>query len=485
MSSARHNQRTADGAPTIGSRSGRKEGARELPSTQRADRGRGLRAAAAVVALAEFVLAGCTGSPAHDPQTQAPGPRLSGSPQVPRTWAPSSATSAGAAAVQHGASVAGRPCVVGLPPAWQQLRDASQWWNATRHWIPGTPVPTSGPSPAPVAGLVVDRDHGAAATFELVGRHAQPTRILGTVARRSPGGTLGGEAADSQDIALLYQYGAGDSLQDSWTLYLWRRSSGHLVAVARNPTAPTGTALRGGFIQPVLSGDYLYWIQASVTPRTRVLGSELMQYDIARHITRIIYRGLVTAAGVDGDRVLFATGQQPAHRYAPPTRYTMRVADQATGRLLPALPGLRLGGDRPDLIVSNGDLVVWDTQAGGLRAWRPAWHRTRTLLPTLNGNAPRALADAASVRDLGLYRQFLTWDVGSQGDYVMDLRTDSLTQLTPHFGQVASAANLLQAWQYDTPGTNKNAALEGNYRYHEYVIDLATAPDLPTCGGSH
>lgn len=438
-----------------------------------------MRRTSAIVFLVVLAVSGCT----HESAAPTPHERdstITGTATRPRSRAPGarSTNRRSFVAVPGGAPVAKRPCVVALPPAWTALRNDSTLWNATERWVSGTPVAAG--SSLRQAGVIAEIDRGSRSQFEVLGEKAKPLQLLGTIPRIH-GGTLGGQAADAQGVALLYEYGAGDQLQNDWTLYLWRRDQNRLVTVAHNPSSPSGQALNGGFVQPILSGENMYWIQASISGSTHQLGSELMQYNMVTQKTYVVYKGLVTAAGIDGSRVLFSAAIQRSGDVKPPTRFKMLEATQSNRKLLPPPSGLTLGSTRPYAIVSNNNLIVWDTQAGGLQAWRPNWRATKTILPTLGTTERAKLAAAASVRDLGIYSHFLMWDVGSQGDYVMDLKSDTLARLTRHFGQVASSGHLLQAWQYDSAGTNKSAALNGEYTYTQYLIDLNDAPDLPAC----
>jgi hypothetical protein len=326
----------------------------------------------------------------------------------------------------------------------------------------------------------VEQDADGTATFVALGAGAQLRAVLGTVRRPSGRGALGTQTADDQHLAFVYLYGAGEDVQNAWTLYLWSRGNG-LRAIAHNPTDSSGQPISGGFVLPLLSGRYLYWIQATLVGAIRKqAGSALMQYDITTRRTRVIYSGLVTAAVPYHQQVLFAGASAAAllagHGKNPPT--TLHAADQSTGAAVAPPPGLDIGSDDPFQMVTNGDLIAWDSDNGGLRAWRPAWRHTRTLMPSLTDpDLPSRLAEIAQTEDLGIYGHFITWN--SPYDYVFDWRTGSITALTTHHGTVDLSGRRLQLWQYTSsnPPTNPN----GPYTYSAYLLDLSTLPDLPAC----
>ena len=390
---------------------------------------------------------------------------------APTTAAPSSSGPNGFQAVPGGVPLSGSPCRVGLPASWQRaLSAAVLWQGATLPAISGTPVPG-------YPGVLVGSQDGAATRLEVRGSQARRLGQLGEI-RGGPGNGLAADSASGRHLAVVYQGTTGETAQNRWSLYLWSRASG-LTRVASNPTDRAGHPLPGGYVHPFFAGDrYLYWIQAATVGTRNVAGSSLMQDDLSDNRIRTMFTGLVTAAVPYGDDVLLAgTPDSDIDRVGNNRlNTTVHAVDQASGEPVPPPAGLILGHDGPQQMVTDGDLVAWDTNDAGIRAWRPQWRATRTLFPDYQ-HVPRNLAGINFPDNLALGGHYLVWN--GPRDWIMDLRTDSVTAISDRAGQVDLSGRRLMFWQ-DT-AQPLAAGPTGPFTYSASLLDLGKVPDLPSC----
>lgn len=252
------------------------------------------------------------------------------------------------------------------------------------------------------------------------------------------------------------------------------------------PLDAHGQPLPGAEVQPVLTRSYLYWIQASVDVHHVTggpYGSEFMQYDFATGRTRRLYDGLVTALVPYHHDVLFVAappGPAPNNNPNAPNNppQIVRAINQRTGVEVPAPAGLDAGPSLPFQMITNGDLIAWDTWTGGLRAWRPAWGRTKTLLPSLAARPP-GLRGLSTPQDFSIHRDLLFFS--DLKTYVLDLRTDSMTALSSRDGRsYAGPGSYLGMWQ---DANHPRPIVHGEIDYSAYLVNLAHLPDLPSCPG--
>lgn len=390
---------------------------------------------------------------------------------APTTTAPSSDGPNGFAAVPGGLPLSGSPCRVALPAPWQHALSASVLWQgATLPAISGTPVPG-------YPGVLVGSHNGTATSLDVRGRQARKLGDLGQI-RGGSGNGLAADSASGQHLAVVYQSTVGEAAQNRWTLYLWSRASG-LKRVAGNPVDRAGNPLPGGYVHPFFDGDrYLYWIQAATVGTHKVAGSSLMQYDLSSGRIRTMFSGLVTTAVPYRDDVLLAGTPESDIDRVGNNRLdtTVHAIDQATGAPAPTPAGMVLGHDGPQQMVTDGDLVAWNTNNAGIRAWRPEWGATRTLFPDYQ-HVPRNLAGINYPDNLGLGGHFLVWN--GPRDWIMDLRTDSVTAISDRAGQVDLSGQRLMFWQ-DT-AKPLTAGPAGPFTYSASLLDLDKLPDLPPC----
>jgi hypothetical protein len=349
------------------------------------------------------------------------------------------------------------------------LRAATLWSDRSVPYVTGVPVAQTG-------GLLAEIDAPGSATITAVGVNASTLVTLGTVPRPTPSAAMGFQAAEGDLVAFVMDDGAGDTAQNTWAMYAWSSATGVLRKVGQNATYPTGQGLPGGYVRPFFAGPYLYWVQASLPPGSKNVGSELVQYDTRSGVRRVVFNGLVTSGtGYHGELLFSATTDTGAGPSGYAANTSIHAVDPVTLRPVPVPVGLDLGSDGPYQMVSNGDLVVWDSNAGGLRAWSAELGRTVTVLPKLS-DAPASLLNVASANDLDISGRFLAWDDGGPS-FLMDLATDSIVQLSTQHGGVESSDSRISFWQFVKPTPPSGNVDE----IAAYSLDAKHLPDLPGC----
>lgn len=369
------------------------------------------------------------------------------------------------------------PCYTSLPASWRAaLHGSALWVDQWDHLSSGAPTPEG-------SGVLVEQDTANSATFSIAGRDHRVTEVLGQVPRPNGQGQYSYDAADADHVAFVFNRSQGDDASYQWDLYLYDRQDHRLSAVAHNPTAG-GKPLPGGWVQPVLTHDYLYWIQAGPDDKGWG-GSQLMQYRFADGRTRVLYRGLTEAFTPYGSEILFTALAPGAANYSPSSATdpagapeVVQAVDQASGQ--PATPpvGLTAGPDGANTMVSDGDLVVWNTWDGAVHAWRAGWQKTITLIPSFSNWPEAAKLGLGAPAMPRLSGHFLVWNPSS--DYVLDLRTDSFAQLTSQTSTEDVSGNWLSLESYADAHAYDQA--QRRIRFDETLMNLSALPDLPGCG---
>jgi hypothetical protein len=423
------------------------------------------------VAVLVLVISGCSG--------QAPSPA-----GAPEPNAGAAKPNAGAAAIDGGAALgaAGGPCRTTPPASWQAAISRGRLWqNRVDRGITLAPSPDA-------AVVLHEANSDTAAHFTMMGADQRVVEELGTVPR--PAGSLGGAsftAVDADHVAIAYLRDGGEHAADDWDLYLADRHRHTFTRIAGNPSDAAGKPLSGGWVHPVLTPKYLYWIQAAPDPAGYTaghVGSALEQYSFATGRTRTLYSGLVESLVAYGNQILFTAvpagspqAPVPASGHRPEI---VRAIDQDSGVEAAPPVGITAGADGADFMVSEGDLVVWNTSDGGVRGWRPAWRRSVDLVPPFShwAEAARSVPAMGYPSMPRLSGPYLVWNSGLT--YVMDLRTNAFTQLTTHHGAQDVSGGALAFWEYTQD--SRPAAPETGIQYSQYVVDIAALPGLPACG---
>jgi hypothetical protein len=365
-----------------------------------------------------------------------------------------------------------------LPTAWQQAKADGMLWRGVTDSV-GTGAPT--PDGTAVLHQAVSSLSSKAPTrIALVGAEQRTVEDIGTLPHPS-GAQLTSSAVTSAFVAFVYVLTNVGDAQSRWELYLFDRARRSLNLVARYRTDPRGQPLHGGWVHPVLTSRYLYWIQAA-PDTTGWGGSEIEQYNLATGRIRTLYRGLTTAFVPYGAKLLYSElrpdappGGPSIEGESPPMR--MAAVDQRSGRSVPAPAGLSLAADDPVNVVTNGDMIVWGTLHANMRAWTPAWGRSITIIPS-DWPAGRRVGVTASPGQPRLYGHFLVWEPGTV--WVLDLKTNTIAPLTRTFAVENLSGSMLSVEAY-TAATARG--LVNDEQWDQFIIDLAHMPDLPACNG--
>lgn len=430
---------------------------------------------AALAAVVTLAVAGCTsGSATAGPHTSHRPSSPSGSARTVPESPP--ATTSGAATF-GGVPLGGAPCLVTAPAAWTQAKAAGEIWHA--QWaVHSTQAPTPDGS-----GVLIQRDEESDVHVLIVGKDQQVVDDLGTIPR--PSGQLSQltfDVIDADHVAFVYSLTNGEAAAWKWQLYLWDRHTHRLTQIASNPTDGHGDALHSGWVHPVLTDKYLYWIQAAPDTTGGWGGSDLMQYTFATGQTRRLYRGLAEALVAYRGLVLFTAlapgAKPPAQTPGQGIPEVVEAVRQGDGTPVSAPKGIDAGKAGADVMETDGDIIVWDGYDGALHAWRPEWGRSVVLVPSF-ANWPLGqklgLSNPTMPR---LYGHFVVFS--PSGVYVLDLRTNSFAPLTVNPAGEDMSGSWLQLSEFTTKDSYNKQTLEE--QSNQYLLNLATLPDLPGCG---
>jgi hypothetical protein len=313
------------------------------------------------------------------------------------------------------------------------------------------------------------------------GKDARIVEDLGTIPR--PAGQISQitfDAIDRDHVAFVFSLTNGEAASNRWRLYVWDRNAHRMALVASNPIDSQGHALLGGWVHPVLTARYLYWIQAA-PDSTGWGGSALMQYAFATGHTRTLYRGLAEALVPYGRVVLFTAlipGSKPPAvdtGQGPPA--TVYAIEQDSGQRVPAPAGITAGHDGADFMQTDGDLIVWNANDNALHAWRPEWGHSVVLVPDFSSWPLARKLGMADPQMPRLYGHFVVFSSGSV--WILDLKTNSIARLTDVTVGEDMSGSELQLQEYSSSHSYDRAT--GRIQTDEYLIDLAKVPDLPGC----
>ena len=328
-------------------------------------------------------------------------------------------------------------------------------------------------APDPIGQAVVHQANDArGAHLALVGTDQQVVQSIGTLPH-SNGSQFSYTAVSDRYIAFIYALTNGQEAQSLWDLYLFNRATGRLMLVTHSPRDAHGMPLQSGWVEPLLSDTYLYWLQAAQTGLPWG-GSELEQYNLRTGHIRTLYRGLVEAEVLVGTSVIYTAVAPRANRAAPEPPMIMAAVDQNSGKPVPVPPGITAAKDGAFSIRYSDGTMIWNTTDAALRAWRQEWGHSITLVPALGWPLGQKLGLSGPGYPR-IYRQFVVWEPGNV--YVLDLKTNSFTRLSSHAGGEELSGSRLSIEQY----TSAVKPTVGTYVFDQAVIDLATLPDLDAC----
>ncbi|UQX89288.1 hypothetical protein M6D93_04605 [Jatrophihabitans telluris] len=313
---------------------------------------------------------------------------------------------------------------------------------------------------------------GNVAHFALVGKGQRVVQEIGSIAGR-PGAGFTYNVVTDDYVAFVYVLTNVGAAQNLWRVYLFDRHRNKLTVVATNPVDRQGQPLSGGWVEPVLSKRYLYWLQAADTG-SAAGSNELQQYNLATGKIRTLYRGLSEAIVLVGDQVWFSAVDPHAKPTDQDPPMQMAGVDEETGRPVPVPAEITAGKDRSFVMRYGYGTLVWGTFSGNLMAWRPEWGRSITLVPF-----DWPLGEKLGLSGAGyprIFKQFVVWQPGST--YVLDLKTNSFAELIANAGgEDMTGSQLAMEW-YTEAEPKKEA---GKWPFDASIIDLSTLPDLDPC----
>jgi hypothetical protein len=217
-----------------------------------------------------------------------------------------------------------------------------------------------------------------------------------------------------------------------------------------------------------------------------------MQYNLATGATRTLYQGLTEAFVPYQSMVLYSAIVKNPPPFAtntgngPPE--DLRAVDQATGAQVTPPPGITFAADGAETVVTSGDALVWNVGAlpgGGMRAWRPAWGRSITILPNLGWPLGTKL-EMSSADMPRLYDHFVVFQPSST--YLIDLHTNTFARFNtlPGSEEVTGSQLNIEHFTTATSFTKNEANLTlSRYQMDQYLIDMSHLPDLPGPHGLH
>lgn len=427
-----------------------------------------------VAAASAIVLTACTAQHAGT----GPDPATAGHPgSASNRAAPTGSSRTATTGYADGGVPLGQaPCVVDLPAAWSaSMRGGTLWRAVWDHHPTGAPAPDG-------AGVLYQADSGTVSHVAIIGRDHKTVADIGTIPNPLRQGQITYNAIDDDYAEFVFAPSNGQEASFRWDIYLWNRRTHRLIQVAHNPVDSSGHALSGGWVQPELTSRYLTWIQAS-PDSSGWGGSALMQYSLATGTTRVLYRGLATSFVTYGSAVLLARLAPGAARPTPTTQSNgpplrLSAIDSVTGKAVAAPRGLSFAAENPNTVVTNGDLVAWSTDEV-IRAWRPGWHKSITIVPSPDAWPAGQRLNLSGPTYPRLYRNLLVWNAGAT--YVLDLSTDTVARLEANPGGDELSGSQLSLEPYTT-ATSFDRATE-RYQFDQVLVDLRGLPALPGCHG--
>ncbi|MCL2781182.1 MAG: hypothetical protein FWD74_06795, partial [Actinomycetia bacterium] len=193
-----------------------------------------------------------------------------------------------AAPTYGGAPLGTAPCHVALPAVWKRAVEEGKLWSGIRSSaIPGAPTPEG-------TGVLYASDPAATENVTIAGKGGQRVEAVGAVEDPTGQGQYTHGAIDADHVAFGFLLTSGGAGSSDWVIYLGDRHTGELKAIARNPVDARGVALQSGWVEPILTGDYVYWLQPTPNPGPWG-GNELMQYSIKTGKSRSLISGLIDA----------------------------------------------------------------------------------------------------------------------------------------------------------------------------------------------
>jgi hypothetical protein len=237
---------------------------------------------------------------------------------------------------------------------------------------------------------------------------------------------------------------------DNWQIWAWDSSAGKSFEVAAAAVA-NGSAVSGPVVQPVVWAGKAAWVQAGQGG----LG-EVHLYSLQTRHDEVVGSGATYPVLFWGSDLVWQ------HLDVPGQSGHLQMVDASSGQPV-AIP-MPLAAVRHLAFLAVSDhLVAW-TDGTSIWAYRQG-QTTASLVYELSG-------DTAGF--LGIAGDLITWD-GSSRPFALDVRSASITTLTPAYGgRFASGKSLLIYWP-----DSQSKSTSAPFRVSD--VDASQLPQLPSC----
>jgi len=242
------------------------------------------------------------------------------------------------------------------------------------------------------------------------------------------------------------------SLDDSndWQILAWDSATNQAFQVQAAPRA-NGATVSGPIVEPVVSNGKAAWVQAN----TAGVG-EVHEFSLASRQDQVVGSQATTPLLFWGSDLVWM------HLDVPGQSGHLEMLDTRSGLPLSVPKPLASVTHLAFLAVSD-NLVAW-TDGKSIWAYRP-------------GQDSASLVNAIpqdSANFLGIAGDLITWD-GSSDPYALDMRSSSVTKLTPKYGgRFASGNSLLIYWPVSDTKTASGQFVVAD-------VDASNLPPLPSC----
>jgi hypothetical protein len=241
---------------------------------------------------------------------------------------------------------------------------------------------------------------------------------------------------------------------NDWSLYAWDSVNKRLVNIANVPRVD-GQPLPGPLVMPVVSHGELAWSQSVSSEQ-----AELHLFTLATGKDRVVARGRFGIPALAWPWLIWAAPGAPGE----PGRFKMVSAETGDPIATPApLAEVRA----PTYVAGAHGTVVWTTaDYHHLWLWRAGDAEARELFVSPTD-------DAIQWPHIGDH--LVTW-VGTEATYAVDLRTQSVAQITPKYGGAATdGAGLFISYPATTVKSDHPPQKVS-------FLDANKLPSLPSCG---
>jgi hypothetical protein len=337
-------------------------------------------------------------------------------------------------------------CLVSLPQAWQR-----EFGRGTIANVPDESIVPFAVSPSSDSVFVTDfspRWHGIARVDAVTNRHVRIRSLPSTDQVLT--GAFDGRWLVWTELHSLTTY-------FDWTLYAWDSQTLRVVQLA-SAGREKGQLITGPVAWPAIEDGVVGWSQA-VSSTT----SKLHLYSMTTHTDHVV------AVGAVSDPVFL--GSWVVWDYLDATRQHSQFAfaNVDTGQLT-SVPAALSSVRDPTMLAGSADTLAW--AASGLQqlyVWRAPWLAPIRVLTVTKGDFAEYPAIAGNV---------VTFD-GASAAFAADLRSSSITQITPQAGAIVGKGNTL-AFNYLAPNTAKSL----HPLQRVFVADVQQLPSLPHTGSS-